>query len=357
MKHFKALIAIFILSHINAFGQHDNASPYYVESNYQYGFIWQHRPSMQSILGSNINVFQLNIGKETYGQNYWDKLYRYPDWGGGLYSANLGNDEKMGTANAIYGYLNVPLMLRKKFEVRYNISGGVAYLTKGNIAIGTHINLYFDLNINTRLFLTKRLYLVNAFGATHFSNGATKMPNLGLNLFSYRLGIHYQLSETKPKKIVKEIPAILKENSLNIVLNGGWKEIKSQVGEKYSVLTGSIDYLHRIGYKHKVGAGLDVFYDESLHYLMSVDLPSNVSHNEIMRYGIHLATEYRINNIILGIQLGTYLYANYTDDGIIYQRVGIRYLVYKNLFVNVSLKTSKGVADFIEWGLGYQIPW
>ncbi|MEA2105788.1 MAG: hypothetical protein U9P82_03595 [Bacteroidota bacterium] len=76
-----------------------------------------------------------------------------------------------------------------------------------------------------------------------------------------------------------------------------------------------------------------------------------------MRYGIHLATQYRINKLILDIQLGTYLYANFTDDGIIYERIGIRYLMYEDLFVNISLKASKGVADFIEWGVGYQIPW
>ncbi|MEA2105787.1 MAG: acyloxyacyl hydrolase [Bacteroidota bacterium] len=208
MKRYILIIIFFIALYPNVLGQKGEGSNYFFETNYQYGFVWQHRPSIESILGGNINVLQLNIGKETYGQTYWDQLYRYPDWGAGFYCANLGNNEEMGMANAIYGYINVPLFLRKKFEVRYNISGGLAYLTKGNVAIGTHLNLYFDININTRIPLSNRLYLVNAFGATHFSNGAMKMPNLGLNLFSYRLGIHYQLSGTEPKKIENELPLI-----------------------------------------------------------------------------------------------------------------------------------------------------
>lgn len=357
MKRYTLFVISSIALYTNVLGQKNKESLYFFETNYQYGFVWQHRPSLASILGGNINVLQLNVGKETYGQTYWDQLYRYPDWGGGFYYANLGNNEEMGAANAIYGYINIPLILRKKFEVRYNISGGLAYLTKGNVAIGTHLNLYFDVNINTRFLLSKRLYLVNAFGATHFSNGAMKMPNLGLNLFSYRLGIHYQLSETEPKKNKNELPLNTQKNCVNIVLNGGWKEIKSQVGEKYSIISGSIDYFRKVGFKHKIGTGLDIFYDESLYPTMNNDLYSNLSQSDIMRCGIHLATQYRIDKIILDIHLGTYLYANYTDDGIIYERIGIRYLIYEDLFVNISLKTSKGVADFIEWGVGYQIPW
>lgn len=357
MKRYILIIIFFIALYPNVLGQKGEGSNYFFETNYQYGFVWQHRPSIESILGGNINVLQLNIGKETYGQTYWDQLYRYPDWGAGFYCANLGNNEEMGMANAIYGYINVPLFLRKKFEVRYNISGGLAYLTKGNVAIGTHLNLYFDININTRIPLSNRLYLVNAFGATHFSNGAMKMPNLGLNLFSYRLGIHYQLSETEPKKIENELPLITQKNCVNVVFKGGWKEIKSQVDEKYNIISGSIDYFRKVGFKHKIGAGLDVFYDESLYQTMNNDLYTDYSQSDIMRYGIHLATQYRINKLILDIQLGTYLYANFTDDGIIYERIGIRYLMYEDLFVNISLKASKGVADFIEWGVGYQIPW
>lgn len=357
MKRHIIFVLYFILLCIHAAGQNKNESPYFFEGNYQYGFVWQHRPSLKSILGGNINVAQLNIGKETYGQKYWDQLYRYPDWGGGFYYANLGNNEKMGSAIAVYAYLNVPLILRKKFEIRYKISGGLAYLTKGNVAIGTHLNLYFDANINTRLRLSERLYLVNAFGATHFSNGATKMPNLGLNLFAYRLGIHYKLSEYEPEKVKKELPIITKKNSINFILNGGLKEIKSQPGNKYTVFTGSVDYMRKIGFKHKVGLGLDLFYDESLYKIMANDLNTSLTQSDIMRYGVHIVTQYRINKIILDIHLGTYLYTNYTDDGKIYERVGIRYLVYKDLFVNISLKTSKGVADFIEWGVGYQIPW
>lgn len=338
-------------------GQNKSESPYFIETNYQYGFIWQHKPSLESILGGNINVVQISLGKETYGQSYWDQLYRYPDWGGGVYIANLGNDKELGYATSFFGYINVPVILRKRFELRYRLSGGLAYLTKGNIAVGTHCNLFFDANLNTRFLLTKKLYLVNAFGATHFSNGATKMPNLGLNLFSYRLGLHYMFSEVQPSKITNQLPEINSKNWFNMTVNGGLKEAKFNPGTKYTILSASTNYLRSLSYKHKIGVGLDLFYDESLYELMISEGNSNYTKNETLRYGIHLATEYRFKRIYLDIQLGTYLYSNYNGDGEFYERVGIRYLIYNDLFLSMSLKANNEVADFIEWGIGYQVPW
>lgn len=282
-----ACLCIFGLN--KAISQNTGESPYFIETNYQYGFIWQHKPSLESILGGNINVVQINFGKETCGKSYWDQLYRYPDWGGGVYIANLGNQEELGYASAIHAYINVPVILRNKFELRYSISGGLAYLTKGNIAVGTHVNLYFDANLNTRIFLTDRLYLINAFGATHFSNGATKMPNLGLNLFSYRLGFHYSLADIQPSKVTRQLPQNCNKNWFNMIINAGWKEVKFNPGTKYSVFSFSANYLRSLGYKHKIGVGLDYFYDESLYRLMNSDIALNYSRSETFRYGIHIA--------------------------------------------------------------------
>jgi len=348
-------ICIFWFS--NGLSQDKKELPYFLETNYQYGFIWQHNPSLESILGGNINVVQINLGKETYGQTYWDQLYRYPDWGGGLYLANLGNDEELGYATSIYAYINVPVLRRKKFELRYSLSGGLAYLTKGNIAVGTHFNIYFDANLNTRYYLSEKLYLINAFGATHFSNGATKMPNLGLNLFSYRIGLHYLFTENQSTKITKQLPKALNKNWFNIIVNSGWKEAKFDPGTKYTIVSASTNYLRALNKKHKIGAGIDFFYDESLHKFMNISSNSPYSRNETFGYGVHLAVEYRINRICLDIQLGTYLYSNYYSNSDFYERVGIRYLVHKDLFLGVSLKANNEVADFVEWGLGYQMPW
>lgn len=341
----------------NTFGQEKEHQNFFIEPVYQYGFIWQHRPSLAEIIGGNINVFRLTFGKETFGQKYWQQLYRYPDWGLGYSFTDLGNPEELGQANAIYYYLRIPVLKRNKFSLSYKISGGLARLNKGNIAIGSHLNLYFDASIDAKIKLSERLELINAFGATHYSNGAIEMPNLGVNLFSYRLGLHYKLQNPEREKITLELPELYGKNNITAVFGAGAKEKRPDGGKKFTVASFSIDYMRVLNLKHKVGFGLDAFYDETLLELMNPDSILNISNREIMRYGFHLSGEAQLDRLVLVVHIGTYLHANYTEDGKIYQRVALRYLFNKNLFANISLKTSKGVADFVEWGVGYQFYW
>lgn len=329
----------------------------FVESKFQYGFIWQHRPSLSEIIGGNIKVFDISVGKQTYGKKYWEQLYRYPIYGVGYTFVDFGNPEELGMANAVFAYVDIPFLRKKKHLLSYKISGGLAYLNQGNIAIGTHLNLYFDAMIKYRYRLSKRFDLINGFGATHFSNGAVKMPNLGINMFSYRIGLHYRLNIPEREFVKHELPEINKKNSFSFLLAGGIKEKRPEGGIPYNVFSASADYLRLLNLKHKVGLGFDAFYDESMYETMNPDSSLNLSSLDIARFGVHLAFEAEFNKIMLAIHLGTYVYAQYKEDGAIYERVAIRYLISRNLYANISLKTSKGVADYTEFGLGYRFYW
>lgn len=347
---------LFLFSY-NSKSQKDNHQNFYLEPVYQYGFIWQHRPSLAEVIGGNVNVFRLSLGKKTFGQSYWEQLYRYPDWGIGYSFTDLGNPKDLGQASAIYYYLRIPLFKKQKFTLSYKVSGGLAYLNQGSLAIGSHLNLYFDASIDAKVKLNERLELINSFGATHYSNGAIVMPNLGVNLFSYRLGIQYKLHSQEQEKTIHELPELYGKNALVIVFGAGIKEKRPDGGKKFTVASGSIDYMKVFSHKHKFGLGFDTFYDETLFELMNPDSTLSITNNDIMRYGFHLSGEAQYKRLIIALHIGTYLHAKYTDDGKIYQRVALRYLFSKNLFANVSLKTSKGVADFVEWGFGYQFYW
>ncbi len=330
---------------------------YYLETKFQYGFIWQHRPTLKEIIEGNIKVFDISIGKQTFGQKFWEQLYRYPGYGFGYCFVDLGNASELGQANALFAYVDIPVLRKKKHMLSYKISGGLAYLNKGNIAIGSPLNLYFDATVKHRYSLSKHLDLINGFGATHFSNGAIKMPNLGVNLFSYRIGLHYRFKSPIREFVKHELPKIKKKNSISTLLATGVKEKRPEGGIAYNVATFSVDYLRLINLKHKIGLGIDAFYDESLFETMNPDSSRNLNNSDIMRYGLHAAFEAEFNKIMLVIHFGTYIHAQFKEDGAIYQKVGIRYLISKNFYANISLKTSKGIADYTEFGVGYRFYW
>ncbi len=329
----------------------------FLESNFRYGFLWQHRPSLAEIIGGNIKFFDISIGKQTYGQKIWDQLYRYPTIGVGYTYADFGNPVELGYGNAVFGYFDIPFYRKNKYLLSYRLSSGLAYLNKGNIAIGTHLNLYFDASLTYKWYFAKHWELINAFGATHFSNGAIKMPNLGLNMFSYRLGLSYQFDVLRKDFIHLELPKIDKKNSISIFAAAGTKEKRPEGNIPYTVSSFSVDYLRILSLKHKIGFGFDTFYDESLFEIMNPDSSLNLSTSDIMRYGIHASFEAEIYKLILAIHIGTYIHANYKEDGAVYERVAIRYILTKNIYANISLKTSKGIADYVEWGIGYRFYW
>jgi hypothetical protein len=354
-KVYLALSAAFILiALVSAKGQEQQSQNFFLETAYHYGFLWQHRPTLADIAGGNIHTFQMAFSQKTFGKQYWDKLYRYPDKGIGYTYVYLGNPDELGHAQAFYGFVRIPLIRKYRFTLSYKISGGLAYLEQKNTAIGTNLNVYFDASMDTKWQLTDKIDLIQAFGATHFSNGAVKMPNLGINFFAYRMGIVYKLQTPLRTIVHSDLPVLEKRNSFSVAISAGIKQKKPDGNTNHPIGSISAGYLYQISHQHKTGVGIDVFYDSSLYEVMDPDSTLGLRTKDIMRYGAHMAFEARIYRIMLGIHIGTYLWANYRGDGSIYQRVSLKYLLSEKWFTSISLKTSKGVADFIEWGIGHR---
>ena len=183
------------------------------------------------------------------------------------------------------------------------------------------------------------------------------MPNLGINLFAIKLGLHYRLQTPQNEFIKHELAKISKKNSFSIMLAGGLKEKRPDGGKKYNVKILSADYFRRINHKYNIGLGFDVFHDESLYDVLNPDSTKIIYQSDVMRHGVHAGMEVILNKLVLSIQAGTYIYTAYTEDGTIYQRVGLKYFISNNILINLTLKTSKGVADFIEYGLIYRLHW
>ena len=84
---------------------------------------------------------------------------------------------------------------------------GSAYISKPfnyqtnylNIAIGLHINMYANINLEAQIRMPHFIFYTD-FGITHFSNGGTKHPNLGLNIPAISMGVKY-----KTFNIVKKV--------------------------------------------------------------------------------------------------------------------------------------------------------
>jgi len=83
----------------------------------------------------------------------------------------------------------------------------------------------------------------------------------------------------------------------------------------------------------------------------------NARFSNLAYMGWHVSHYLRMYRLTLVTQVGFYLTQNVSHKENKYFQVGGSYHITNNLFCRIALKTRNGaVADFIEWGLGYQIP-
>jgi hypothetical protein len=334
----------------------------HVEADYGYGFVMPHHKSIEYFLQDHIQTFDVKISKASFGNKYWNQLYRYPYAGVGYYRSNLGNNEIYGYANAIYSFIKVPFLgASHKINLSYQMSFGASYLTKHfdieenyeNLAIGSHLNIFIGLSLQSSIPLSKRLALTNGIRVTHFSNGITKAPNKGLNIFTGSVGLIYQINPIAPEKIIKKLPEVDSKNEYSVVYAAGIKANSRYEDESYFVSSVIFDFNRNYSPKGRWLAGIDLFYDASNIEFSDKTEKSNVVNSDLYQLGIHAGHDLVFGKFAIVLNIGGYIYTPVETLAPIYSRTGIRYRINNKIITNITLKSHWAKASFIEWGVGY----
>lgn len=252
------------------------------------------------------------------------------------------------------------------------IGQGVAYNTNPydkeenyrNVAYSTHFMpaTYFMLNYKKENIFDGLGLQAGAF-LIHHSNGTMKSPNTSTNTVGANLGIHY----TFDSETVREyIPRINKDSAytesvkLNLVFRSG-------VQESRVIGTGQHPFYFISAYADKrftrssaFQAGVDVFispmYKNEIQY-MAVAFPELEVDPDLnsVRVGLFAGYELFINKLSFEGQLGFYVLDEYKANTALYQRLGLKYYFYKNLFVGTGLKTHFSKAEAMEFSLGVRL--
>ena len=73
------------------------------------------------------------------------------------------------------------------------------------------------------------------------------------------------------------------------------------------------------------------------------------------RIGIFAGHELFINRLSVEVHLGYYVYKPFKYESDVYQRVGAKYYLTKNIFAALALKAHGARAEAIEAGIGVRI--
>ncbi|WP_317170946.1 acyloxyacyl hydrolase [Sphingobacterium micropteri] len=311
------------------------------------------------------NGINLKIGwKIQKSDDQYFTLYNNPIYGIGFYSSTF-NTDIIGSPYAIYGFMQSPFgnLRKKRWSFDYRIGLGIsgnftpydAETNPLNVVIGAKNNVFIDFGIRSQYKINPNWRVGLGLAYHHFSNGALRLPNKGVNLIPLTASITYQPNgETvipDKSKIAPYSDKILYHINYGI----GWKQLDINKDERFLKTTLGVYASKHVAHKWRMGAGLDLFYSSSGNYdeiagddsgKLSAKLSGGPSF-----YLVHVLNR----NLVLNGNVGYYIHKRYFNGEInhVFLRAGARYYVYKDINAGISIKAHKGKADFIEWTVGY----
>ena len=357
------------------FAQRHRKSGLYIETHATQGIVIK---SNDFVRGDNrdeipINDFSatdLRIGWQTTGDKAWHHVHSLPYYGIGIHNIVFSNADEIGYPAALYFFFGAPFSRRAKSSFDYEFSFGLSHNWEPyddtdnpfNVAIGSYRNAYIDAKIKYVRYLSKRISLDAGVRVTHFSNGAMKFPNAGINLFAPFVGLRYNLIVKDPiprEQLSRQNIETQKE--LNITLSFGKRSVKYTSTpniEMVSLINMSFEYLKPANSLFKYGVGFDLGIDQNRNLIIDDNEVTLASKQNQLFSGVSTIGQFRANRLAVQAAIGYEIFNNnrlhLSND--FYQRIGLRFYIQKQLFAGISIKaTGFNKADYIEWSLGYSI--
>ena len=152
--------------------------------------------------GGDARAMTIEIGRQTGGDREWHRVYNYPSYGVGLYAARFGHDRELGRPIAAYGFFSWPFPLSRRTELSADLGMGVAWnwtafdpaTNPTNTALGSSAAYHVDGGVLLHYLVAGRARVYGGMSVTHWSNGATKQPNLGLAVIGPKIGVRYDFA-------------------------------------------------------------------------------------------------------------------------------------------------------------------
>jgi hypothetical protein len=391
-KHFVAFL-IFI-SPLLTFSQVDTTQmpkdavdrKFAFQAMYQYGYVFATNEFLRGVNAQSSRIddyeaFSLKFSLQTTGKKYWEQSYKYPQYGLGVYAADFFNLSEIGFPVSVYGFFNAPFHRWNKLLFNYEIGFGATFNWKSfnpltnqyNVAIGAGESFLIDAGLNLQYLITKRVEIGAGFSLTHFSNGALKKPNFGINTLAPKISIKYNFYD-KPVLHKQEIPLFTPHNEWLISAFGGLKNVifdtlniailEKYEGVNFPVFGISSVFNRQVSFKSKIGFGATLTYNGAVNAQASVEAnelePEDGNFGDKILLSIYPSYEVVINKASVIMQPAFYIYRRKLDNQstVFHQRIGLKYHITDRVFIGITLVDYKfHISDFIEWNLGYRIKW
>ena len=372
------------------------------------GFYIDQSSNLENIHPNAPTGFNLGVEFKSYQQQPWLQYHNNPTYGFGLSYIDFGAPEVMGHAIAFYPYVNLNVVRLKHFDTKIKLATGLGVVSRhwyshpedidhedynapsNNTTFSTYLNAYLSAGLNLNFPITRNFALNTEFGFFHMSNGKTSVPNRGINTFYGGVGF---IASVNPEEEVEPIqfPDLPYRWSLNFTGSAGKMHLDREDKHKFLIATFHAGAVYNVNNWYGVGPGVDVFYNDCVNTnsesgFYRKDRGREYTAVDKMRVGIGMNNEFQFGRLTAMLDWGVYVFnpsRNYyqsyyeseafqkygenrplfykcedvgVDDGWNYFRFGLKCRVWDNVYLQALAKTHLHICEYIEFGLGYQIP-
>ena len=305
----------------------------------------------------------------------------YPDvtQGVGFAAGTFYSHELMGSPVFAYIYQKAKFMeLAPALNLNYSWDLGASYGWKQTELIATRANIYINVGLILSWDINRHWSLDFGPEFTHCSNGDTKYPNGGVNLFNMKVGVTGHIvpeMDRADRTVIDQYENQLKQKSFaermeyDLVLYGGWRAGKV-VGLKSYVINEHFPFfglnfmpLYRINRHFTAGASVDLLADRSANihdvvYDVDTKLVLSYSQPSLAKQaaaGISIRGEITMPIFTLGVGAGYFVLPAGNSLKGIYTVFCLKSFVTEHLFVNISYRLStQNYTHNMMYGLGWR---
>ena len=244
-----------------------------------------------------------------------------------------------------------------------------------NRVIGSKVTAYINADFYANFVLTRWLDLNIGASVSHFSNGNTAYPNMGLNTLTGKVGLAYYFNRPSLQTPTTNhtIPSFQRHISYDLVLFGSWRkrgytDIDTYqaylLPGTYAVWGFNFNPMYNFCHWMNVGASLDGVYDRSANYpYEDYGYPGVPSSNELerpsaskqMALGLSARLEFVMPYFTINLGCG-HNFLNAKDDfkGF-YQTLALKMSVTRQVFLHIGYSLSElKNPRFLMLGIGYR---
>ena len=274
------------------------------------------------------------------------------------YAAHLGSPT-LGLGISLGLNIERQFFKIRNTDLRFGFAMGVGVITQPyhvktnptNRAIGSYGNAFGQLYLEGSRRITSRLSMQMGLRFSHFSNGAWKAPNLGINIPSVSLGI---------TKNIISYPLVSGEVASRlwnpfVSVRTGRKSLDIDDPRAYWVPVLEFGWDYRLSKHSSLRLAIATHADPFYRFEKFEKLPAFTPQNGLDA-GISVGYHQRFGKWGMLFDLGWYVYKpNWGYKTPYFEALGISYQLNSHWTAIGRLKANKTTADLIEWGFVYYL--